>query len=178
MTCEGGRGDQRPQLRRLLEEVVEPLHTIAQPVVVAGKLGPLLLGGIRRQPRAGDVQRRQPDRLAGELPRRQSHVEGRDLRAAGVDLKAEEVVGQGGTDGVFEGQPFFLHPQPHEQLEALDEEVAAAAAGIEHLQFRRGLRPAVERTRARDLRRIDLRSVALSGSAARLGKVKGVRLEI
>ena len=120
----------------------------------------------------------QLDRLAGELPRSQRYVESRDLGTAGVDFETEEVVGQGGTDGVFEGQPFFLHPQPHQQLEPLDEEVPTATAGIEHLQFRRGLRPAVERTRARDLRRIDLRSVALSGSAARLGKVKGVRLEI
>src|SRR5437867_3416754 len=51
--------DQTPQVRSLLEEVVEPLHPDLQAFFVARKRQPVLLLAAWSNPATGDVERRQ-----------------------------------------------------------------------------------------------------------------------
>src|SRR5436853_4973528 len=62
--------DQTPQVRSLLEEVVEPLHPDLQAFLVTCKCQPILLFTSRGNPATGNVERRQRAIAtgAGEFP--------------------------------------------------------------------------------------------------------------
>lgn len=72
---------------------------------------------------------------AGVGPRRQGQGERGDLRAAGIKFEAEQVFSEHGIAGVPSRQSFIAHPQWHEQPERGHQEMAGAAAGIEHGKF-------------------------------------------
>ena len=102
--------------------------------------------GVGRQSGTREIQVRQAPIAAriGPGPGSQRQVEGSDLRAARIDLQAEQVVPPHGVDRVARCEPFLVNPQADQQIEALDQEVAAAAAGIEHAEVGRRAGPSLE----------------------------------
>ena len=139
-----------PRCGALLKQVVKSLHPLAEPSVVSRELRPVLLRTDDSLPRAGDVQGRQgaiSQRLpvgSGVGPRSQGQGERGDLGAAGIDLEAEQVFPEHGIAGVSSRQFFIVHPQWHEQPERGHQEMAGAAAGIEHRELFERPGPAVE----------------------------------
>ena len=95
----GGRVDQRAQLGRVLEEVVEPFEGGGHVRVVAGEALPVVELALDRDARAGDVRDRQRLVAAG-LPGVEGERERADLGAARVELEAEQVVAEDGVRGL------------------------------------------------------------------------------
>ena len=85
----------------------------------------------------------------GVGPRRKRQGERGDLAAPLVDLQAVQVVAEHRIDGFGGGQAFLGHADRHEVVQRRDQEVPGPAARVEDLEFRGGLRPAVERPRGR-----------------------------
>jgi hypothetical protein len=139
-----GRVDQAAQIGGVFEQVIEPLQSAAQARVVAGQAGPLLQAAGQRHARAGDVGQGQRA-VAGGLPGGEGQGEGGDLGAARVQLQAKQIVAQHRLGGRGRAQPLFFHAHAPQQLEGGHQEVARAAAGIDHGHLGGALRPAGER---------------------------------
>ena len=122
--------------RRLPAEQITGLHQTRRTLGCLREPPPFGLRGVRRQPRARDVERWQVHRLPRQTPRGQSQVERSDLGTPRVDLQPEEIVPQHGADGLLDGEPLFGHPQSDQELERFHQKVAAAATRIEHPQGR------------------------------------------
>ena len=132
-----------------------------------GQLDPLLLRALRPDAGAGDVQVRQRPVAAGVGvgPGGERQGERGDLAAALVDLQAVQVVAEHRIDGFGGGQAFLGHADRHEVVQRRDQEVPGPAARVEDLEFRGGLRPAVERARGRPPRASPCRSSRRGRSA-------------
>ena len=139
--------DERSQRRRIPKQLVQLVKRSLQILVALGQPQPLFLRCARAQTRAGDLKGRQIDRTTNHLPRRQRQVERGDLGAASVNLQTEQIVAQDRSHRRFDGEALFLHAQPGQKFECLDQEVTAAAARIEHAQVGHTIRPAFERSR-------------------------------
>ncbi len=126
-----GRIDQAAEVGRVLEQLVQPLQRAAQPVVVAGQRGPVGQLALHRDARAGEVKRGQRAVAAG-FPGREGQCERGDLGAARVQLQAVDVIADGHLGSGARVQLLFFHAHASQHLKRGDQEVARAAARVDH----------------------------------------------
>jgi len=93
----------------------------------------------------GDMRHRQIHRVAGQAPRRERHIERRDLDAAAVNFEPVQIVSEDGAGRLLGRQAFVGLPERRENAERLNQEMAAAAARVEIGDLRRALGPSRER---------------------------------
>ena len=109
---------------------------------------PLVLRSVRGEAGAGDPKRWKIKDPSGKSPCREGDGEGGNLGAARVNFQTVEILTEDGPDGLLDGDGkvlVLLHPQADEDVETLDEEVAAATAGIENAKAEGTRRPPVKR---------------------------------
>ncbi len=146
--CELGAGARLGTTRSRQAEVLVELRRIRE-------LEPLLLRARGPHATARHLQCRQFHYPTDLPPRRGSQRERRDLRAARIEYEPEQVAAEHRRHRLANRQPFFALPQRHQQLERRHQEVPAAAARVEHLQFLRTRRP-VRKNARRRAPRLDL----------------------
>ena len=162
------RIDQRSEFRRILKQLVQSRHALlewtgrqrgldAEEVSAAhhaeGRFAsvcehhPFGLRGVGRQAATGNFDSTKADGAADQAPSGECDVEHSNLRTASVDLEAVQVLVQDVPDGSLQGKVLLFHAEACQKLQALDQEVAAAAAGIENPQLRRRPWPTLEAAR-------------------------------
>ena len=142
--AEPRRVDEAAEFGCFFEQVVKLPNEEAR-VLVLHRRQPFLARGADAEAGAGDAQRRQRDRPPDQPPRGKGDIEGRKLRAAGVEFQPVEDFPEHDAHGFLDAQLFLLAQHGHQELEQRDEEMPRTAARIEHPQLAHGLRPAGER---------------------------------